>query len=174
MYYSRFLLWWTPRICSQQATIPAIIDKTLEDSIPIATNHDNISNEYYQPNLRQVLEKKWLGMLPFWSEIMYSKLKLHKYTYFFFYHFISTLHYSMCYCYLPCNASCSTARNAGFVLYIVYIYSMWFDACTTCTSNTGTIHKLMANTKVETVSWLKFHFYDVYIQSYARVIVLFI
>ena len=32
-------------------------------------------NDYFQPGFKELLEKKWLGMLPFWSGIMLGKYK---------------------------------------------------------------------------------------------------
>lgn len=122
---------------SKRPFLPYIC-KRLGDSIPIATNDNNIPNEYYKPTLRQVLEKKWLGMLLFWSEIMYGKLKVQ----FFFHQFFT--YYSTCY--LTCmKCTCGIAMYAVVHL---YVYTMSLDACVI--SNTGTTHKL-ANIEDETV-----------------------
>lgn len=48
------------------------IQKRLERSVSMCADEKLPVNEYYQQEFQKTLEDKWIGMLPFWSRIMYG------------------------------------------------------------------------------------------------------
>lgn len=61
---------------SKNPFLPYIL-KRLQDSIPSTQSESKLpKNVYFQPMLRKMLENKWLGMTPFWSEVMYGKYNM--------------------------------------------------------------------------------------------------
>ena len=57
-------------VASNRKPFLPYINGRLKNCTTICSDSSNPKNPFYQPEFRNVLEQKWIGLIPFWTSIM--------------------------------------------------------------------------------------------------------